>query len=67
MDRFLGRLRYVPVDATEADRFAPLAERAMSNGQELGIFLSTAPTLFAATIAGLRSAGLTGPAGARPA
>ena len=61
VDRFLGRLRYVPVDATESGRFAPLAERAMSNGQELGIFLSTAPTLFAATIAGLRSADLTGP------
>jgi glucose-6-phosphate 1-dehydrogenase len=61
VDRFLGRLRYVSVDATESDRFAPLAERAMSDGQELGIFLSTAPTLFAATISGLRSAGLTGP------
>jgi glucose-6-phosphate 1-dehydrogenase len=61
VDRFLGRLLYVSVDATETSRFAPLAERAMSNGQELGIFLSTAPTLFAATIDGLRSAGLTGP------
>ncbi len=64
MDAFLARLFYQPLDATTRDGFAALAakverERA-SDGGGLAIFLSTAPSLFEPTIAGLLHAGLTG-------
>jgi glucose-6-phosphate 1-dehydrogenase len=61
--RFLDRLRYVAVDASQAQGFQALADAvgpAMDGG--LAIFLSTAPSLFGPTIAGLQDAGLAGPA-----
>ena len=57
---FLERLRYVPLDATDAAGFAPLAG-AVGATNDLAIFLSTAPSLFGSTIAGLAAAGLAGP------
>ena len=57
---FLERLRYVPLDATDAAGFAPLAG-AVGATNDLSIFLSTAPSLFGSTIAGLAAAGLAGP------
>ena len=60
--RFLGRLRYVAVDASDPEQFVALADvvgDAAKTG--LSIFLSTAPSLFGATIAGLNRAGLSGP------
>jgi glucose-6-phosphate 1-dehydrogenase len=63
-ERFLQRIHYVPVDATEAAGFHRLAEAVCADrasaDQQVAIFLSTAPSLFAATIAGLQEAGLTG-------
>ncbi len=61
--RFLARLRYVPLDATNCAGFSALAD-ALPNRANLAIFLSTAPALFEPTIAGLAAAGLAGP-GAR--
>jgi len=59
MADFLNRLRYQPLDANEMDGYARLASGLGKDGQGLAIFLSTAPSLFEATIAGLRHAGLT--------
>jgi glucose-6-phosphate 1-dehydrogenase len=57
--RFAERFTYVPLDATQPEGFAKLAEKIdPANG--LAIFLSTAPSLFKATIDGLVGAGLTG-------
>jgi glucose-6-phosphate 1-dehydrogenase len=68
---FLERLRYVAVDASEPEQFLGLAEAVGDAARTgLSIFLSTAPTLFGATIAGLNRAGPLGPnraAGARKA
>ncbi len=58
--RFLARLSYVPLDAGSPDGFATLAAHIGDTAQ-LAIFLSTAPSLFTSTIAGLAQAGLTGP------
>jgi glucose-6-phosphate 1-dehydrogenase len=58
--RFLGRLTYVSLDAADAGGFAALA-LAMGDPSHLAIFLSTAPSLFGPTIAGLAGAGLAGP------
>ena len=58
--RFLARIDYIPLDATQPDGFAALADAIGDTGQ-LAIFLSTAPALFGPTIAGLAAAGLTGP------
>ncbi len=58
--RFLDRLRYVPLDASGPEGFGALAE-AVGDAAQLAIFLSTAPSLFGPTIAGLASAGLAGP------
>jgi glucose-6-phosphate 1-dehydrogenase len=59
--RFLARLRYVHLDVSEPDQFIALREAlGDSPGDGLRIFLSTAPSLFGPTIAGLASAGLTG-------
>jgi glucose-6-phosphate 1-dehydrogenase len=60
VETFLDRLAYVPLDATDAAGFAPLA--AAVGDTDLSIFLSTAPSLFGPTIRGLQAAGLTGPA-----
>ncbi len=62
-ERFLARLSYVPLDASTPDGFQALA-KAVGEPEHLAIFLSTAPSLFGPTIAGLASAGLAGP-GAR--
>jgi glucose-6-phosphate 1-dehydrogenase len=56
---FAERLDYIALDATQADQFARLRQ-SIDPDAGLAIFLSTAPTLFAATIAGLKGAGLTG-------
>jgi glucose-6-phosphate 1-dehydrogenase len=58
---FLKQLRYVPLDASEPERFGVLS-KALGNGgtQNVAIYLSTAPSLFQPTIAGLRYTGLTG-------
>ncbi|WP_419827052.1 glucose-6-phosphate dehydrogenase [Sphingomonas sp.] len=58
---FLDRLRYVAVDASDPTGFASLAE-AVGAGEEqpTAIYLSTAPSLFGSTIAGLQAAGLDG-------
>ena len=56
---FLNRLHYVPVDATTLEGYEDLAKEVGSYDGGLAIFLSTAPSLFEATIAGLQHAGLT--------
>jgi len=53
---FLDRLRYVALDASDSSGFARLAA-AVPPGP-VSIFLSTAPSLFAPTIAGLAAVGL---------
>ncbi len=58
---FLERLRYVPLDASDPAGFAALADAIPAAAREhLAIFLSTAPSLFQATIAGLKQAALSG-------
>ena len=59
LSRFLDRLAYVPLDATELGGF-PVLAHAVGNQSDVSIFLSTAPDLFRATIDGLKRAGLTG-------
>ncbi|QYJ07892.1 glucose-6-phosphate dehydrogenase [Qipengyuania flava] len=56
---FLNRLSYVPVDATTLEGYDALAEEVGEYKKGLAIFLSTAPSLFEATIDGLVHAGLT--------
>ena len=58
---FLDRLTYVPLDASDPAAFGPLAEAAGDCSGGLSIFLSTAPSLFSSTIAGLSAAGLACP------
>ena len=60
LERFLARIDYVAVDASDPTQFGTLA--AVVGGTETGlsIFLSTAPSLFGTTIAGLQAAGLAG-------
>ncbi len=64
MSRFLGRLRYVPLDVSAPEQFNALSAALLREGANpsdgLRIFLSTAPSLFGPTIAGLASAGLAG-------
>ena len=60
IERFLDRLSYQPLDATTLDGFVELAGKVDCSGSGLAIFLSTAPSLFGPTIAGLEHAGLTG-------
>lgn len=60
LQTFLDRLSYHPLDASQADGFGGLAEKLGDVSGGLSIFLSTAPSLFEATIEGLKSAGLTG-------
>jgi len=59
VDRFLHRLSYIPLDASDASAYGPLAEAARPGDGGLAIFLSTAPSLFSATIAGLAASGLS--------
>jgi glucose-6-phosphate 1-dehydrogenase len=55
---FLERLSYQALDASQPEGFAKLAEKVGRIDGGLAIFLSTAPSLFEATIAGLECAGL---------
>lgn len=61
IDAFLPRLFYQTLDATDPAGFAALADKVGTIDDGLAIFLSTAPSLFEPTIAGLKAAGLTGP------
>jgi glucose-6-phosphate 1-dehydrogenase len=56
---FLERLSYQALDANETDHFTALADKVGPESDGLAIFLSTAPSLFEATIAGLTASGLT--------
>ena len=68
MAGFLNRLHYQPLDASTQEGFERLAQTVAANGEDadtgpgtgVAIFLSTAPSLFGPTIAGLQHAGLTG-------
>lgn len=57
---FLEHLQYQQLDASSVEGFGALYEKLGDISGGLSIFLSTAPSLFEATIAGLKSAGLTG-------
>ena len=57
--QFLARLSYVPLDASQPHGFDAL-RAAVGDTPDLAIFLSTAPSLFEATIAGLKASGLAG-------
>ena len=64
--KFIARLRYVPLDVSDPTQYQALHD-ALSRedgghgpADGLRIFLSTAPSLFGPTIAGLKSAGLCG-------
>jgi glucose-6-phosphate 1-dehydrogenase len=60
IEGFLPRLAYQPLDATETGQFDGLASKVGNIGRGLAIFLSTAPSLFEPTIAGLQAGGLAG-------
>ena len=60
MEKFLDRLSYQTLDASTLEGFTELAEKVGTPEHGLAIFLSTAPSLFGPTIAGLEHAGLTG-------
>ena len=60
IDAFLLRLHYVALDASNPDGFTELAATIGDISGGLSIFLSTAPSLFEATIKGLHYAGLSG-------
>ena len=55
---FLDRLGYQPLDASTPEGFTALAQKVGGCEEGLAIFLSTAPSLFRPTIAGLAGAGL---------
>jgi glucose-6-phosphate 1-dehydrogenase len=57
---FLDRLTYQQLDASDPAGFAALADKVGPVNDGLSIFLSTAPSLFEPTIAGLAAAGLAG-------
>ncbi|MEX1147511.1 MAG: glucose-6-phosphate dehydrogenase [Sphingomonadales bacterium] len=58
---FLDRLTYVAVDAANPRTFSGIAD-ALGSGPagDVGVFLSTPPSLFAPSIEGLKMAGLAG-------
>jgi glucose-6-phosphate 1-dehydrogenase len=56
--RFVDRLTYVPLDATNSAGFPKLAQAVGDPPNGTAIFLSTAPSLFRPTINGLSAAGL---------
>ena len=60
MADFLNRLSYQPLDATTLEGYEALAQKVNGASKGLAIFLSTAPSLFEPTIAGLQHAGLAG-------
>ncbi|MBX9731537.1 MAG: glucose-6-phosphate dehydrogenase [Sphingomonas sp.] len=57
---FIERIGYQALDASTIEGFAELANKIGDISGGLAIFLSTAPSLFRATIKGLESAGLAG-------
>ncbi|MFM7027272.1 MAG: glucose-6-phosphate dehydrogenase [Chakrabartia sp.] len=57
---FLSRLVYQQLDATDAAGFPALAAKVGTPENGVAIFLSTAPSLFEPTIAGLAASGLAG-------
>ena len=59
VERFVKRLSYVALDATQPAGFPRLTQAIGDPNRGLAIFLSTAPSLFTPTIAGLKAAGLT--------
>jgi glucose-6-phosphate 1-dehydrogenase len=61
IEGFLKRLSYQTLDASHPEGFTALAEKAGAVEDGVAIFLSTAPSLFEPTIAGLAQAGLAGP------
>jgi glucose-6-phosphate 1-dehydrogenase len=60
MPGFLERLSYQTLDASAPDGFGALADKAGGVDVGVAIFLSTAPSLFEPTIAGLSASGLAG-------
>ena len=60
-ERFLKRLHYVTLDINEPEHFQRLASAVGDPCKGVGIFLSTAPSLFKPTIDGLEAAGLACP------
>ncbi len=60
-EQFLSRLHYVTIDITHPEAFAGLAKQIGDPCHGVGIFLSTAPSLFKQTIDGLAAAGLACP------
>ena len=58
--QFAERVSYVTLDATDAEGYRRLADKAGTDG-EIAIFLSTAPSLFKPTIDHLEAVGLSGP------
>jgi glucose-6-phosphate 1-dehydrogenase len=58
IDSFLKRLTYQTLDANQTAHYADLAKKVRPGGEGLAIFLSTAPSLFEPTIAGLANSGL---------
>ncbi|MDE1915669.1 MAG: glucose-6-phosphate dehydrogenase [Sphingomonadales bacterium] len=58
IESFLQRLHYQPLDANDTSHFHALAAKVGKAQQGLAIFLSTAPSLFEPTIAGLVDSGL---------
>ncbi|WP_442680733.1 glucose-6-phosphate dehydrogenase [Sphingomonas sp. ASY06-1R] len=61
LESFLARVHYVAADASRPETLATLGEALGARANSgLAIFLSTAPSLFESTIAGLEAAGLAG-------
>ena len=58
MADFLNRLAYQPLDALTEEGYRELADNVGDTSGGLAIFLSTAPSLFEPTIAGLNKVGL---------
>jgi glucose-6-phosphate 1-dehydrogenase len=58
IESFLQHLFYQPLDANDTTHFHALAEKVGKAEHGLAIFLSTAPSLFEPTIAGLVDSGL---------
>ena len=56
---FLDTISFISVDASKPEAFSSLTEAV--GKANASIFLSTAPSLFEATISGLKAAGLVGP------
>jgi glucose-6-phosphate 1-dehydrogenase len=57
---FVERVSYQTLDASQREGFAALCDKVGDVSDGLAIFLSTAPSLFEATIAGLQSTDLAG-------